>query len=191
MANPEAVIDRYIGGGRLYFSNYNGTDYDAEVEIGEVQDVSLKIETSEADAFSKDTGVKKKVDKVVTEINSSLSFTTQNVNKENMAMAMFGDLQTETFAIGDTLPDGTVATEEIIIPVVVGGANSIIEGKLRFVSTNVSGDSNPALIINHAFIKASGDVRNYFADSHATLSFDGEIVEMNGEYFKEYFIPKA
>lgn len=185
------AIERYLGGGTIHFALWNGSLYEAEVEIGEVQSATLKITTEEADAFSKDNGIKKQVDKVVTAINSNFSFTTQNVAKENMAMAMFGDLQTETFAIGDTLPDGVVATAEIVIPVIIGGVNPIIEGKVRIVGVNVSGDNNPVLLVHHTFLKASGDVRDYFADKHTTLAFEGEIVEMNGEYFKEYLIPKA
>ena len=183
--------ERYIGGGTLFFSKWNGLTYDTEIEIGEIQSANLKIETTEVDAVSKDAGISKKVDKVITEIKSNFSFTTQNVNKENMAMAMFGDLQTEAFAIGSTLPDGVVATTQMNIPVIIGGVNPIIEGKIKMVGVNISGDNNPVLQINHAFIKASGDVRDYFADKHSTLAFDGEIVEMNGEYFKEYLIPKA
>jgi hypothetical protein len=185
------MIERYLGGGKLFFSKYNGTDYDAEVEIGEIQSANLKIDTTEAEAYSKDTGVKKKIDKVVTEINSNFSFTTQNVNKENMAMAMLGDLDTETFAIGDTLPDGTVATVEVVLPVIIGGVNPIIQGKIKCVGVNVSGKDNPVLLIHHAFVKASGDIRDYFADKHTTLSFESEITEIDGEYFKEYFMPKA
>lgn len=187
MAEP---ILRYIGGGKIFFSKYNGTTYDEEIEIGEVQSCTLKITSEEADAFSKDTGVKKNVDKVATAINSSISLTTQNVNKTNMAMAMFGDLKTEEFAEGATLPDGREATKDITLPVIIGGANPIVQGKLKIVGVNVAGEESPCLLINHVFLKANGDVRDYFAEKHTTLAFDGEIVEIDGEYFKEYFIPK-
>jgi len=185
------AIERYIGGGKIFFSKYNGTTYDAEVEIGEIQSATLKVDTTEADAFSKDTGISKKVDKVVTKVDSSLSFTTQNVSKENMAMAMFGSNTTENFLAGDTLPDGTVATADVSIPVILGAENTIIEGSLKFVGVNTTNGANPVLVIKHAYIKPSGDVRDYFADKHATLAFTGEIAEVNGEYFKEYFMPKA
>lgn len=188
MAEP---IERYIGGGEIYFSLFNGTDYEIKRKIGEIQSANLKISTEEADAFSKATGVKKKVDKVVTAINSNLTFTTQNVDKNNMAMGMFGNLETETFEIGDTLPDGTVATEQINIPVIIGGVNPIIEGKIEFIGVNASGKENPVLLIHHAFVKPSGDIRDYFADKHTTLGFEAEVVETNGEYFKEYFMPKT
>ncbi|NOQ31516.1 MAG: hypothetical protein GQ570_10365 [Helicobacteraceae bacterium] len=185
------AIERYIGGGKLYFAKFNGVDYDTEVEIGEIQSASLKVNANYTDALSKDTGVAKKVDKVATSTDSSISFTTQNVNKENMAMAMFGDLTTETFAIGELLPDGTVATAEVTIPVIIGAQQPKVEGKLRLVGVNVTGTEDPVLLVHHAAITPSGDVRDYFADKHSTLGFDGEVMEINGEYFKEYFIPKA
>ncbi|WP_455756475.1 hypothetical protein [Sulfurimonas sp.] len=191
MANPEAAIERHIGGGKAYFSNWNGTAYDAEIEIGEVQGVNLKLSPSYTEARSRDTGVSKVVDKTLSDLTGTLSFTTQNVNKENMAMAMLGELTTETFAIGDTLPDGTVAVAEVILPVIIGGKIPRIEGKMRVVVENISGDFNPVLEVPLVVLTPSGDIRDYFSDKHATISFDGEITEVAGEYFKEYQIPKA
>jgi len=185
------AIERYIGGGKIYFAEFNGADYGNFVEIGEVQKANLKITTEEADAFSKDSGLKKNVDKVVTAINSNFSFTTTNVNKENMAKAMFGALETEEFKKDDELPDGSIASEDITLPVIIGGVNPIVQGKLKIVGVNVAGSSSPCLIIHHLFLKPSGDVRDYFTDKHSELSFDGEIVEKDGQYFKEYFIPKS
>jgi len=185
------AIERYIGGGKILFGKYNGTGYDADVEIGEIQSAKLKVTPKYADASSKDTGVSKKVDKVLTGTDATLSFTTQNVNKANMAMAMLGSETTETFAIGDTLPDGTVATVQEVIPVINGGTLSKVEGKVTIVGVNVSGSDNPVLVVHHAVLTPSGDIRDYFADKHTTVGFDGEILEIDGEYFKEYFIPKA
>ena len=188
---PE-VIERHLGGGKVFFSSWNGSEYATEVEIGEVQSLNLSIKTTTADATSKDTGLSKKVQKVPTGIDSSLKFVTQNVNKHNMAMAMLGEATTETFAIGDTLPDGTVATEQIIIPVIKGATQPVKEGRLRYVGNNIAGNDNPCLLVHHVSISPSGDVRDYFADKHSTLAFDGEVMEVvPGEYFKEYLIPKA
>lgn len=185
------LIERYIGGGKIFFSNYNGSTYDAEVEIGEVQGANLKISQTYADAYSKDTGVQKKVDKVATQTDSTISFTTQNVSKENMAMAMFGSLESETFEISDTLPDGTVATVQTIIPVVRGGSLTKIEGKVRIVGVNATGTQNPVLVVHHAVLTPDGDVRDYFADKHTTIGFSGEILETADGYFDEYFMAKA
>jgi len=191
MAVPTVVIERYMGGGKSYWTPWDGTAYGAEVEIGEIKNVSLKLSSTTADATSMDSGIAKKVDKVVTAIDGVTSFTTQNMNKENMAMAMLGELSTETFAIGDDLPDGTVATVETIIPVIIGGVVPKIEGKLRVVSVNVAGTTNPVLEIPMLSLTPSGDIREYFADKHATLGFDGEIIETDGVFFKEYHMAKA
>lgn len=185
-------IERYIGGGTLHISKWNGTTYDTEVEVGEIQSAALKISQDYVDAFSKDSGIQKKVDKVAKSTSATISFTTQNVNKANMAMAMFGsDTETETFAIGDTLPDNTVATVETIIPVINGATLSKIEAKVRIIGVNVTGSNNPVLLVHHAVITPTGDVRDFFADKHSTLGFDGEILEVADGYFKEYLIPKA
>jgi len=185
------AIERYIGGGKLLFSKYNGATYDAEVEIGEIQSANLKISQTYADAMSKDTGIAKKVDKVATATDATISFTTQNVDKVNMAMAMFGTETTENFAIGATLPDGTVAAIATDIPVVNGGTLSKIEGKIKIIGENISGTEDPVLVVHHAVITPSGDIRDYFTDKHATIGFDGEILEVAEGYFKEYFMPKA
>jgi hypothetical protein len=185
------MIERYIGGGNLFFSKFNGSTYEAEVEIGEIQSATLKISQTYADAFSKDSGQSKKVDKVATSTETSIAFTTQNVNKANMAMAMFGIATTETFAIGATLPDGTVATVETVLDVINGATLSKIEGKIKIVGKNITGTQDPVLLVYLAVITPSGDVRDYFAEKHSTLGFDGEILETVDGYFKEYLIPKA
>jgi len=185
-------IERYIGGGKVFLSKFNGTDYEDEVEVGEIQSATLKMSQTTTDAMSKDSGISKKVDKVVTATDTTLSFTTQNLDKKNLAMAMFGsDADTETFAIGDTLPDNTVATEETIVPVIKGASLSKIEAKVKIIGVNVSGDSNPVLLVHHAYLTPSSDIRDYFAEKHATLGFDCEIMETPDGYFKEYLIPKG
>ena len=185
-------IERYIGGGKIFLSKYNGTDYDAEVEIGEIQSGLLKISQTYVDALSRDTGIAKKVDKVATSTDATFAFSTQNMNNANLAMAMFGAAaETETFAISDPLPDGTVATEETILPVINAATFSKFEAKIKVVGVNVSGSENPILVIHHAVITPSGDIRDYFADKHSVLSFDAEILEVADGYFKEYFMPVA
>jgi len=186
-------IERYIGGGTVELALWNGTDYEDFVDIGEVQTGTLKIANTYADGYSKDSGLKKLVDKVLIGTNATTSLTTQNLSKDNMAMAMFGTVETETFAIGEELPDGTTATVETELDVIKGGTVAKIEAKIRVIGVNLSGDKNPVLEIHHAFITPSGDVRDYFAEKHTTLGFDVEIVKLDTEdsHFKEYFIPKT
>lgn len=185
------MIERYIGGGKVFFSRYNGNDYDAEVEIGEVQSANLKISQTYADAFSKDTGIQKKVDKVATQTEATISFTTQNVSIENIAMAAFGTVENAGFGVGDVLPDGTVATVQTTIPVIRGGSLKKIEGKIRIVGVNATGTKNPVLVVHHAVLTPDGDIRDYFADKHTTIGFSGEILEVADGYFDEYFMDKV
>ncbi len=187
MDNP---IQRYVGGGKVYFANYNGTDYEQEREIGEVLGANLKLSPSYADAVSKDSGMAKKVDKVITSTEASISFETQNVNKENMAIAMMAELSEKTFAIGDMLPNGRTAKEEKTVTVLQGGLVSKVQGRLKIVGLNVTGGDDPVLEIPMVVLTPSGDIRDYFTDKHSTISFDGEILESSGKYFTEYLIPK-
>lgn len=182
---------RYIGGGRLFFAKWNGSTFEAEVEIGEVSDVKLTIEPEFTKAYSKATGVSKLVETIATDVKTKLSFATQDISKENLAMSMLGAVESEDFVIGDTLPDGTVATQAISIPYIDGGKLTVLEGAFRFVGVNLTGNSNPVLKVVHAAVIPSGDARDYFAKEHAKLSFTGEPYEVNGEVFKEYQMPKA
>lgn len=185
-------IERYIGGGKAFFSRWNGTGYDAEVEIGEVVSVTLKVTSDTVEAFSKDSGSKKRVEKVPIKIDASFSFSTQNLNKSNLAMNMYGEEDTESFVIGDTLPDGTVATENIDIPFIRGGLSPIVEGRFKVIAVNLSaGSKTPVLVVSHASLSPNGDARDYFGDKHSALSFNGEMIEKDGEYFKEYLMTKA
>lgn len=173
---------RYIGGGKLLFRE--SKDGAVFVEIGEVQSATLKIGVETKDAFSKDTTMKKLVEKVATAINATIAFETQITNVHNTAMAMLGSVDSETFAIGDTLPDGTVATSETVIPVIEVGTRPIIEGELKFVGDE-DGAKKPVLHIFNAVITPTGDI-GYIVEDFSKLSFEGAVLETADGYAKEY-----
>jgi|GEM_PF-1409310 len=190
--NPEeAVIERFVGGGKAYYTPFVNGAYGTEYELGEVKEAKLKIAPTYIDAMGKDTGFEKKVKKALKEVTASISLSTQNVNTTNMAMAMIGTVETQSFAIGDILPNGLVATEAIEIPKISAGVQPLFEGRLRIVSINIGGDNDPVLDVPMCVITPSGDVRDYFASEFVNLAFEGEILESNGVYFNEYFIPKS
>lgn len=174
--------DRYIGGGKIFFTPSG--EGASEVEIGEVQEATLNFSTTTADAFNKDNVMKKKVAKVVTDITASIKFTTQITNAHNTAMAMLGTSDNEVFAIGDTLPDGTVAAEEITIPVVKAGTKPLIEGALKFIGDE-DGDEKAVLIVFNASITPTGDI-GYIVDNFSVLSFEGEVLETDDGFANEY-----
>ncbi|MGB3751874.1 MAG: hypothetical protein WA945_09930 [Arcobacteraceae bacterium] len=172
--------DRYIGGGKLFFTPKDGSEY----EIGEVQSAEIEISTETKDAMNKDQVINKKVAKVVTSISASIKFETQITNAANTAMFMLGSEDSETFAIGDDLPDGTTATAETVIPVITAGTNPLIEGSFKFVGDE-DGDKKPVLIVPSAVVTPSGSV-GYIVDDFTKLSFAGEILEEDGVFYKEY-----
>jgi hypothetical protein len=174
--------DRYIGGGKLFFKeNKTGA---TEVEIGEVQSATLKIGVETKDAFSKDTTMKKLVERVATAINATISFETQITNVHNTAMAMLGTSTNETFAIGDELPDGTTATASTVVPLIKVGTKPIIEGQLKFVGDE-DGAQKPILVIFNAVITPTGDI-GYIVEDFTKLTFEGAVIETEEGYANEY-----
>ena len=176
--------NRYIGGGRLYFTPVVNGVPGTEFEIGEIQSASLNFNVTTVDAFSNANVMKVLVAKVVKDITSTIKFSTQKIDLENTSMAMLGTSETETFAIGDTLPDGTTATAETIVPVIKAGENPLIEGKLRFVGDE-DGDTKPVLIIYNAVITPTSDM-NYISDEFTKIEFEGAVLKTDDGYAKEY-----
>lgn len=174
--------ERYIGGGKLFFTeNKVGA---IEVEIGEVQSASLKIGVETKDAFSKDSTMKKLVEKVATAITATITFETQITNAHNTAMAMLGTSNTETFEIGDTLPDGTTATAQTVVPVIEVGTKPIIEGQLKFVGDE-DGAKKPVLVVFNTVITPTGDI-GYIVEDFTKLTFEGAVLKTVDGYAKEY-----
>lgn len=173
--------NRYIGGGKLYFTPKGG----AEFEIGEIQSASVEISSETKDALNKDKVISLKVAKVVTSVSATLKFETQITNAKNTAMFMLGTEDTETFETGATLPDGSTATAQTTIPVLKAGTNPLIEGAFRFVGDD-AGDAVPVLQIPYAVVSPEGSF-GYIVDDFTKLSFNGEILQdENGVFYKEY-----
>jgi hypothetical protein len=174
--------ERYIGGGKLFFKE--NKDGAVEVEIGEIQSATFKPSVETKDAFSKDTTMKKLVEKVATAINATISFETQITNAHNMAMAMLGDESSETFEIGDTLPDNTIATATTVVPLINVGTRPIIEGQLKFIGDE-DGAKKPVLLIFNAVIIPTSDI-GYIVEEFTKLGFEGAVLETDDGLAKEY-----
>jgi hypothetical protein len=184
------AIQRYIGGGKVFFTPYSNGAYGEEREIGECVSANLSISTTYAEAFNKDVGIKKVSEKVATEQKATIKFETQNLNIDNMAMASFGEKSTVVFADGETLPNGELAVGEVTLDVVRGGAITKIEGKLKIISDNIADGKSPVLEVHHVAITPSGDIRDYFGDSFSKIGFEGDIIKLDDkdEYFIEYYL---
>ncbi|OCL85744.1 hypothetical protein AAX26_01811 [Aliarcobacter thereius] len=183
----KTIGDRYIGGGKLFFTptKRDGT-LGNEFEICEVQSGQLTWNIEKKEAFSKDRVVKQMVEQIVTNIEGTFKFTTQVFSLENLAMSRMGALEVESFDIGDTLPDGTIATIKTDIKVIKMAENPILNGKLRFVGDE-DGASKPVLVLYNVSMAPSGDF-DYISEEFAQLSFEAAVMKGAEGYAKEYWM---
>ncbi|MGE4517318.1 MAG: hypothetical protein AB7D96_10705 [Arcobacteraceae bacterium] len=173
--------DRYIGGGKLYFTPVGGG---AEFEIGEVQEATINTSVEFAEAWSKDSVMAKLVERVAKKIDASGKFSTQKLNLKNTAMFMLGTETTETFEIGETLPDGTTATAQVVIPKITAGNKPVVEGQLKFIGDE-DGAKKPVIVIPSVVLTPSGDLP-LIVDEFAKLSFDFAILQVDDRLYDEY-----
>ncbi len=188
MANPIATIERYIGGGTIYFTPYENGAYGTEIEIGEIKEASVKVASDTVEAFSQSAGPEELVEDVVMKTSGTFSYKTQNVNKENLAMALMGTLTTETFTTGATLPDGTTAAADTTVDKIVGMQKPLQKGKFRIVGEPVNETAKrPVLVIHLGSVKPTDSV-GYIMKDFAALAFEGSILRTSDGFFDEYLM---
>lgn len=176
---------RYLGGGKLFWKPNKASA--VEVELAEVQDFTYKTNTETKEAFSKANVMRTLVARVITSFGATVSFSVQKFDIEILSMALGGTVSDKSFAIGETLPDMTVATEATTIPVIKVGDNPLIEGQLRFIGDE-DGDQKPVMLIHNAAITTSGDIP-MITEDFAKLSFEGAVLKTEKGYTDEYLMP--
>lgn len=179
--------DRYIGGGKIFFAPFksDGT-LDTEFEIGECQSGELSFNVEKKEAFSKDRVIKQMVEQVVTKIDSTFKFSTQKVNSKNLVLAKMGVEEIINYAIGDDLPDGTVATAVGTYTKIKMAENPIQKGQIRFVGDE-DGDSKPVLLLYSVVLAPTGGF-NYFAEDFANLEFESAVLKTANGYGDEFWM---
>lgn len=179
--------NRYIGGGKILFTplKKDGTLGD-EFEIGECQSGELSFNVEKKDAFSKDRVIKQLVEQVVTNIDATFKFTTQKLNTENLVLAKMGVKEEITYDIGDTLPDGTIATKAGTYTKIKMAENPIQNGQIRFIGDE-DGASKPVLVLYSVALAPSSGF-NYFSDEFATLEFEAAVLKTDDGYGDEYWM---
>lgn len=183
----KTLEDRYIGGGKIFFTplKKDGT-LGTEFEIGECQSGELSFNTEKKDAFSKDRVIKQLVEQIVTKIDATFKFTTQKLTLENLVLAKMGVKEEITYSIGDTLPDGTVATAAGKYTAIKMAENPIQKGQIRFVGDE-DGDSKPILLLYSVALAPSTGF-NYFSDEFATLEFEAVVLKTDEGYGTEFWM---
>ena len=102
-----------LGRGKLYFARFApGTRTPlGERYIGNTPEFSLTIENEELEHFSSDGGIREKDDSIALEVTRSGSFSTDNIDPDNVALFFFGAKSTVVEA-GGTISNEVHASVE-------------------------------------------------------------------------------
>lgn len=103
MATPATSNPNYtLGRGELHFARFIGDTQNpaGESYIGNTPELSLTIAQEVLDHFSSDHGIREKDESIALQVNRTGSFTTDNVNPENIGLFFFGSTSTVTEAGG-------------------------------------------------------------------------------------------
>ena len=184
----------YMGGGDVWLVplNLDGSE-GTPIEIGCMQEATIKVETNLTDIVCHTGPVKITKDKVVTEKKAVINFKTSNVNTENLAKAFGGTKVTKNYSAGDTLPDGTTAAEDISIDTIeVEDKGGLFKGKVKFIGSPATGNIKPVHEILYAVVQSDSELA-LISDSQAEISFTAEAlgVTENGKTYlmRSYFLP--
>lgn len=96
-----------LGRGKVYFSRFkSGTQVPEGFNyIGNTPEFNLTIESENLDHYSSDAGIREKDDSVPLEVSRTGSFTTDDIQPENVALFFFGEKSTVTQAIVASAPE--------------------------------------------------------------------------------------
>ena len=187
MALTTPAIERKMGGGRLYFA---GEAADEWIEFGKVKELSYKIDPEELKAMSEDGCMETVDDVTIKSITAELSFLTENINADNFSKGTFGKKVTKSYAVGDTLPNGTVAAAAIDVVEIKAAQELLKKEKLKYVGAKCEGKQF-VVDFHSVTLKPDGDV-SLQNKEFMQMKFSGEIlaVDVNGkaEYFTTYLI---
>lgn len=180
---------RFLGGGRLYFERLENGVLQAKQEIGEVKDfkVTSNISTTACEALDGDTP--DIVDEVVVQQDFQISFTTNQVDKDTLLLALFGEVTTKQYNAGDTLPDGSTAQGGETYNIIDAGLAETVEGRVTFITYPKRGKKK-VVVFNKVALQSNGDLILQ-SKEFVTLPFSGKVlkdssVTEGSPYFRIY-----
>lgn len=143
-----------LGRGKLYFSRLlAGGKYDPERYLGNTPGMSATIESETLDHYNSDEGVKEKDASVLLTTNRSGSFTTDNIDVNNVSLFFLGEVSTITHA-------GATVTDEVVGKVLQGRSYQLgitpsnpvgvqgLEGAVTVKSNNIELDAGTDFVID-------------------------------------------
>jgi len=166
---------RLIGGGKLYFERLVDGVLQEKKEIGEVKDFKITANITTAEVEALESAVAETLDSVVIKQDYTLSFTTNQVDKDTLLLALFGKVEQKTYKQGDTLPDGTVAAADTTYNVIQGGIIDGIMGRLTFVADSARGKKKVAVFYKVS-LSLNGDLLLQSKD-FVTIPFTAKVLK--------------
>lgn len=148
-----------IGKGSVYFTPTGG----AKRHLGNVPSVAFQLQTTKLDHFSSQSGVKKKDKTVVTEVTGTLDMTLEELNLENVQLALLG---------GDIAPNNS--TEGAGNLGFIIGAVTEKTGEIEVVMSNEVGPKWTYIYPNCS-IQPSNAV-DFIGDAWATLPLSVDVL---------------
>lgn len=136
-----ANVQTYIGGGVVSFEKLidDTPTYEAPVEIGLVQNFSISTSMEYAQVMDFSGSYQELYEDALQSKEISVTFTTAEVSKQTLLMALYGTEATSTAAVGDILPDGTTAAGTETITTIDAGKLNRYDGRLTFVQSPATG----------------------------------------------------
>ena len=100
MAIQNVTNEYAIPRGRTYLDKLVSGVGEGEVAVGNVPGFSITIDSTKADHYSSETGLRQKDKTITIEINRTAQFTIDNMTLENLAYFLSGEVETITQAAG-------------------------------------------------------------------------------------------
>jgi len=109
MATAPNTDNYTLGKGVVFFDQLVDGVFQGERDLGNAPAFTFNIALEKLEHFSSRGGLKAKDKEIISQITPGLSFTLDEVNKENMALLTLGDTSTETQAAGGVSAEEVVA----------------------------------------------------------------------------------
>lgn len=150
MAASSPSTDNYtLGKGVVYFDKKNqGTGlYEGERDLGNAPAFAFSVSLEKLEHFSSRGGLKAKDKEIISQITPSLSFTLDEVTKENLALLTLADLNEVTQSAGN------VSAEEVTAHL---DLRSVLDYRSIGVTYNLSYDAGSALFVPGEVVTGAG-----------------------------------
>jgi hypothetical protein len=109
MTWEHSTEDYLLGRGIVYFSPLGSTNYLGERDLGNVSSFFLSLQSTRTEYFSSQGGTAANDKEVYVDVEPFLSFTVDDMNKENFALFSLGTLSTVSQLAGSAFNESVVA----------------------------------------------------------------------------------